>query len=96
MDTEQAEPQEVAALEEEAKQLESRPCLVKLEKDDKEFYFDSMDLPNHRGDFMRMRQEGWRVTDQESLAAYHPARKKHIEEQGFEPDGWGYKKHPVS
>ncbi len=86
----------MVAHEEEAAQLSAKPRLVKLEKDGGEFYFDSTDLRDHLADFTRMREEGWKVADQKDLVAYHPARIKMLEERGFEPDGWGYKKTSAS
>ncbi len=86
------EAREVSLFEEEASRLAAKPHLVRLEKDGEEFYFDSTDLSDHRDDFIRMRQEGWRITEEESLVAYHPARIKMLEERGLIPEGWGYKK----
>lgn len=73
--------------------LGSKPQLVKLTRDGKEFFFDSTDLADHREEYQTLRRDGWDITEKHDLGAYHPARKKTIEtDYDLTPDGWGYKK----
>lgn len=78
--------------EELIKELKSGSYLVRLKKDEEEFYFDSSDLGQNEDKFKAMVDEGWQIAEKEELPAYLPARKQKIEEKGLEEEDWGYRK----
>ncbi len=72
---------------------EGGQAFYKMIKGNKEFYFESIELPKHEPEFDEMGENGWILVEREEpLPPYWHSRLRVLAEAGLVESGWGYEK----